>query len=222
MKHLFFFLFLVIPRLTAAQSNPGRIYGTLTDSTTTKPVPFATVALQTTANRLVTGAVTDNTGAFSLENVPAGEFKLVISFVGYRTRAMDNVFVTAQKPLVSLGTIALASDSRKLGEVQVVGQKALVEDKGDRLVYNAENDATNTGGTAVDVMRKVPMLTVDLEGNLKMRGSSNIKVLVNGKPSSIMARNLADALKQMPADIIKSVEVITSPGAKYDAEGSAG
>ena len=222
MKHLFFLLFLTLPRLSAGQAAEGRIRGVLTDSVTTKPVPFATVALQTPAGQLVSGTTTDDTGAFVLTNVAPGTYQLAISFVGYRTKTIGKVAVTDARPVLELGTISIAADSRQLGEVQVVGQKALVEDKGDRLVYNAENDATNTGGTAVDVMRKVPMLTVDLDGNLKMRGSSNIKVLVNGKPSSIMARNLADALKQMPADIIKSVEVITSPGAKYDAEGSAG
>ena len=202
--------------------SPGTLTGILTDSTTTKAVPFATASLQTTDGKLVTGITTNDKGVFRLTGIAPGTYKLVLSFVGYRTKIIDNVAVTTQKPTVELGTVKLSADSKTLGEVKVVGQKPLIEDKGDRLVYNAEQDATNTGGTAVDVLRKVPMLTVDLDGNLKMRGSGNIKVLVNGKPSSIMARNLADALKQMPANIIKSVEVITSPGAKYDAEGSAG
>lgn len=222
MKNLFLTFFCLVPLLTLAQSNPGRISGSLGDSTTTKPVPFATVALQTPDNKLITGVTTDDKGNFTMDNVAVGTYKLVISFVGYRTKTIDNVLITNQKANVNIGKISVSPDSRNLKEVEVVGQKALIEDKGDRLVYNAEKDASNTGGTAVDVLRKVPMLTVDLDGNLKMRGSGNIKVLVNGKPSSIMARNLADALKQMPANIIKSVEVITSPGAKYDAEGSAG
>ncbi|GAB2549577.1 TonB-dependent receptor [Spirosoma aerophilum] len=224
MKNLFLFLtFLGLStRLAVAQSTPGRISGTLTDSTTTKPVPFATVALQSPDSKLINGVTTDEKGAFILDKLAFGTYKLVISFVGYRTKTLDKVTLSAEAPHVELKQLSLAPDSRNLNQVDVVGQKALVEDKGDRLVYNAEKDVSNTGGTAADVLRKVPMLTVDLDGNLKMRGSGNIKVLVNGKPSSIMARNLADALKQMPANIIKSVEVITSPGAKYDAEGSAG
>ncbi|UHG91226.1 outer membrane beta-barrel family protein [Spirosoma oryzicola] len=222
MKNLFLFLLFFVPLLTIGQSNPGRVTGSLADSTTTKSIPFATVALQTSDSKIVSGVTTDDQGAFVLDKVATGVYKVVISFVGYRTKTIEKIAVTSEKPVINLGKIVVSPDSRNLSEVNVVGQKALVEDKGDRLVYNAERDASNTGGTAVDVLRKAPMLTVDLDGNLKMRGSGNIKVLVNGKPSSIMARNLADALKQMPANIIKSVEVITSPGAKYDAEGSAG
>ncbi|GAB3501948.1 outer membrane beta-barrel family protein [Spirosoma knui] len=205
-----------------AESTPGQIRGVLADSTTAKAVPFATVALQNGAGKLVTGATTDDKGAFVLEKLALGTYRLAISFVGYRSRVIDKVTISTDKPVLDLGKITLAADSRNLSEVNVVGQKALVEDKGDRLVYNAEKDISNAGGTAVDVLRKVPTLTVDLDGNVQMRGNGNIKVLVNGKPSSIMARNLADALKQMPASIIKTVEVITSPGAKYDAEGAGG
>lgn len=222
MKNLFLFLLYLSPYLSFSQSGTGRVSGVLSDSLTTKPVPFATVALKTADNKLVTGVTTKEDGGFLLETVAVGEYKLEISFVGYRTKLLEAIRITTEKPRIELGLIKLVPDTKNLKEVAVVGQKTLVEDKGDRLVYNAEKDATNTGGTAADVLRKVPMLTVDLDGNVKMRGSGNIKVLVNGKPSSIMARNLADALKQMPANIIKSVEVITSPGAKYDAEGSAG
>ncbi|MCX6214505.1 TonB-dependent receptor [Spirosoma sp.] len=222
MKNLFLIALWLMPLMAFTQTNPGRISGTLTDSTTANSVPFATVALQIPDGTLIKGVTTDEKGNFSIEQVALGTYKVVVSFVGYRTRTIDKIVITAEKPAVTLAPIPLALDSRSLKQVDVVGQKALVEDKGDRLVYNAERDASNTGGTAADVLRKVPMLTVDLDGNLKMRGSGNIKVLVNGKPSSIMARNLADALKQMPANNIKSVEVITSPGAKYDAEGSAG
>ena len=222
MKHLFTLLLLgVWATIAQAQAiHSGKLTGSLTDSTTTKPVPFATAALMDGA-RLVTGTTTDGAGSFVLPNIPVGSYTLMLSFVGYQTKRIP-VTLTADQPVRQLGPILLMTEGKTLGEVAVVGQKALVEDKGDRLVYNAEKDISNAGGTAADVLRKVPTLSVDLDGNVQMRGNGNIKVLINGKPSAMMARNLADALRQMPANVIKSIEVITSPGAKYDAEGSAG
>lgn len=194
--------------------------GSLVDSATTQPIPFATVAVRDAA-RLVAGITTDSAGAFRLPNLPLGRYTLSLSSVGYRTKTHP-VTLTADEPIVQLGAIVLRSESRTLGEVTVTAQKALIEEKGDKLIYNAEKDISNAGGSAADVLRKVPSLSLDLDGNIQMRGNSNIRVLINGKPSAMMARNLADALKQMPADNIKSIEVITSPGAKYDAEGAAG
>lgn len=214
------FLFVLTNSLSFAQT--GRITGTLTDSASRKPVSYATVALLGTDGKLLTGVATNDSGTFVLDKLALGTYKLSLSFIGYQTKVVDNVSLTQSAPTVNLGQVAMTIGANTLAEVTVTAVKPMVEDKGDRLVYNAEQDIANAGGTAIDVMRKVPMLTVDLDGNLKMRGSSNIKVLVNGKPSSIMARNLAEALKQMPANTIKSVEVISSPGAKYDAEGSAG
>ncbi|MGF7217211.1 outer membrane receptor protein involved in Fe transport [Spirosoma lacussanchae] len=204
-----------------AQSSPtARVTGSLIDSTTAQPVPFATVAVRDAAT-LIAGVTTDSAGVFALPNLPLGNYTLTLSSVGYQARSQSLV-LRADQPSVRLNGLRLRSESRTLGEVTVAAQKALIEEKGDRLVYNAEKDISNAGGSAADVLRKVPSLSLDLDGNIQMRGNSNIRVLINGKPSAMMARNLADALKQMPADNIKSVEVITSPGAKYDAEGAAG
>lgn len=123
---------------------------------------------------------------------------------------------------MDLGKIQLETEAVALQEVTVTGQRDLFEEKVDRTIYNAENDKTLIGGDATDVMRRVPMLSVDMDGNVSMRGSSNILVLINGKQSAIVASNVADALKQIPAEEIKSIEVITSPSAKYDAEGTGG
>jgi outer membrane receptor protein involved in Fe transport len=192
------------------------------DSITNQPVEFATVALlNPQTNKPVDGTTADAKGQFTLTKVAAGSFKIQISFIGYRARTLPPVLVERGSDL-NVGIVKLGSDVRQLKEVEVVGAATLIEEKVDRLVYNADKDITAKGGDATDVMRKVPMLSVDLDGNVSLRGNSNITVLINNKPSTIIASSVADALKQIPADQIKTIEVITSPSAKYDAEGSAG
>ncbi|GGK58115.1 TonB-dependent receptor [Rufibacter glacialis] len=184
---------------------------------------FATISLISAATgKPVDGTVTDDRGRFTLSKVAMGTYSMTVSFIGYETFTRSTFTVSEKDPEVELGRIVLKPIQNKLKEVTVVGQKPLVEDKVDRMVYNADQDITNIGGNASDVLKKVPSLTVDLDGNVQLRGSSNVRVLINNKPSSIMANSVADALKQIPSDMIKTVEVITSPSAKYDAEGTAG
>ncbi|GAA4303828.1 TonB-dependent receptor domain-containing protein [Nibribacter koreensis] len=201
----------------------GKITGTVTDSSSNKPVEFATIALVNSATgKTVDGTVTDEKGRFSLNRIANGTYKLTISFIGYDTKELAQVTISDNDRDHNFNKIELSPSQTRLNEVTVTGEKPLIEDKVDRMVYNAEKDITNTGGTAADVMRKVPSIALDQDGNLQMRGSGNVRVLINGKPSTMMAGNVADALKQIPADVIKNVEVITSPSAKYDAEGTAG
>ena len=206
---------------TAPRVAAGRISGTITDAATSKPVSYASVAVLDGAGNPVNGGVAGDDGKFVLAGIPAGTYTVQISFLGYTNISRTGVVVTAGEA-TALGNIGLAASAQKLGEVVVTGQKAIIEERVDRTVYNAENDQTTRGGDATDVLKRVPLLSVDLDGNVSLRGSSNIKVLINNKPSTITASSVADALKQIPADQIKTVEVITSPSAKYDAEGSGG
>ncbi|GAB3948255.1 outer membrane beta-barrel family protein [Spirosoma harenae] len=200
----------------------GKVAGILMDSTTNKPVEYATIALiSTKTNKPIDGTTADDKGRFSLTKLAPGTYKLQYSFIGYKNRTSSTITIEKGTD-INVGVVNLPPDVRTLTEVNVTGQSNMIEEKVDRLVYNAEKDLTTKGGDAADVMRKVPMLTVDLDGNLTLRGSSNIQVLINNKPSTIVASSVADALRQIPADMIKSVEVITSPSAKYDAEGSGG
>jgi outer membrane receptor protein involved in Fe transport len=235
MKKLFILLAFMncLPLLKAdnfPKSNPLYVYdvaqkikGTIIDGTDGKtPIEFATVALQNkTTNKVIDGATTDAKGEFLISNVAEGSYKIVISFVGFSDKTLEDIKVTSGK-ILDLGVIKLTSANKTLDEVTVTSQKSLIEEKVDRTIYNAEKDLSAKGGDAADVLRKVPLLSVDLEGNVSIRGSTNIKVLINNKPSTIMASSVADALKQIPADMIKTVEVITSPSAKYDAEGATG
>jgi outer membrane receptor protein involved in Fe transport len=208
-----------------AQSAPkgsAKISGYVIDSSVSKAVEYASIALMTKADKkIVDGAICDDKGKFSLTRIATGEYILSVSFMGYQTKKVE-VSIINKNDEIDLGVIKMNQSTQTLAEVTVEGQRSLIEDKVDRMVYNAEKDVTNKGGDGADVLRKVPSLSVDLDGNVSLRGSSSVKVLINNKPSTIMASNVADALKQIPADMIKSVEVITSPSAKYDAEGSSG
>ncbi|WP_347158069.1 TonB-dependent receptor domain-containing protein [Pontibacter chitinilyticus] len=206
----------------AVPNASGRIAGTVVDAATQQPVPYATIALvNPTTSKPIDGTMADEKGKFSLEKVAEGTYRVAVSFIGYETKTID-IAVTDKQSSIDLGKITINGTAQALQEVKIEGQRAMIEEKVDRTVYNAENDESNKGGDAADVLRKVPMLSVDLDGNVSMRGSQNIKVLINNRPSTITAGSVSDALKQIPADMIKSVEVITSPSAKYDAEGSAG
>jgi len=201
----------------------GKISGVVIDSVTKKPMDYTTISLFRSGGKApITGVVTDEKGRFHLDNLHPGSYKLTISFMGYTTKNIDPVVTTNSKPDNNLGTVLFAPTARALKEVVVTGQAALVENHIDKIVYNAEKDVTAAGGSATDILQKVPLVAVDINGNVSLRGDGNVRVLINGKPSGATSASLADVLKGIPADQIKSVEVITSPSAKYDAEGSAG
>ena len=201
----------------------GRISGTVVDSLTKKPMDYTTVGLYRSGGKSpITGVLTDEKGNFKLDNVKPGNYKLVISFIGYPSKTVEPVTTTASKPDNKLGQIFIAPSAKSLKEVNVVGQAPLIENKIDKIVYNAEKDLTAAGGNATDVLQKVPMVAVDINGNVSVRGDQNVRVLINGKPSGATSASLSDVLKTIPADQIKSIEVVTSPSAKYDAEGSGG
>lgn len=207
----------------AAPAVTGRISGIILDSVSRTPVDYATVSLgRAGSTKTTNGALTDEKGSFKIENISAGVYRVTIAFLGYQTKVIDSVKTTLAKPDLNLGRIMLAPNKTMLNEVVVTGTTPIIENKIDKLVYNAEQDIAIAGGNATDVLRKVPLLSVDFEGNVSLRGSQNVRVLINGKPSGSMANNMADALKAIPADQIKNVEVITSPSAKYDAEGTSG
>ena len=224
------FLFFIISSFSAFAQQPGgetpkgngKISGQVLDAESNQPVEFANIVLFDPAtSKAIDGTVCDLEGKFTLKQLAEGTYRMTVTFLGYETKTIENIAVDKRGDL-ELPTIKLSVSAKVLNEVVVEGQRSLIEEKVDRTVYNAEQDATTRGGDATDVLKRVPMLSVDMDGNVSMRGNSNILVLINNKPSTITASSIADALKQIPADQIKTVEVITSPSAKYDAEGSAG
>lgn len=206
-----------------APSITGNISGTILDSLSSAPISYATISLfKANDSKLVNGIIADEKGFFKLQNVKNGTYKVVINFMGYKTLTFDSIKLTPAKPDYKFRKISLPPSATSLKEVEVTAQSSLIENRADKIVYNAEKDITSQTGTAEDILRKVPMVTVDQDGNVQLRGNGNVKVLINGKPSSLMAASVADAMKLIPSDQIKSVEVITNPSAKYEAEGNAG
>lgn len=200
----------------------GKITGTLIDGSTNDPMPFAAVVVRDPkTNKDVNGTITDDKGFFKISELKLGTYDLLISFVGYDPKT-ESITLTPKSPDLNLEKVIMSPNSQQLQEVVIQGEKDLIENKIDKIVYNAERDVANAGGDATDVLRRTPLLNVDLDGNVQLRGSSNLQILINGKPSSMFASSPADALKVIPADQIKSVEVITSPSAKYEGEGTAG
>ena len=204
-----------------AEDGKGKITGRIIDSLSHQPIGDATITLFSTGNsHPVNGTIAGPKGIFSLDGLKPGTYRLIIEFVGYRNRAFGPLTL-GSKPL-SIGDVPLSPTAGEMQSVTVTAPKGLVENKIDKMVFNAEKDITSQGGVATDVLKKVPMVSVDVDGNVELMGNANILFLINGRPSSIFGNNLADALQSIPASQIKSIEVITSPGAKYDAEGTGG
>lgn len=201
----------------------GKIQGVVIDSTSKEIVEFAAVALtDLRQDKQIDGTITDEKGAFRFSEIKPGKYQVSISFIGYQPRTFGPIEITPQKPDVALGKILLSPQGLTLDEVTVTAEAAVVENRIDKIVYNAEKDVATAGADAAEVLRRVPLLSVDMEGNVSLRGSENIMILINGRPSTMFATSIADALRTIPADQIKSVEVITAPGARYDGEGSGG
>lgn len=200
----------------------GNISGIIADSLTGQPIEYATVGLiEGETNKTINGITSDDKGAFVLKNLAAGTYNLQIYFIGYKSLTLKKIILSKNKPNINLGSIMLTNTQSTLKEITVVTEKSVVENKIDKLVYNTEKDLSSQGGFATDILRRVPQISVDVNGNVEVQGNANIRFLINGKPSSMFGNNIADVLQSIPANQIQSIEVITSPGAKYDAEGGS-
>lgn len=183
---------------------------------------FATVSLYNNKdNSLVEGTITNSKGKFLFTDIIEGNYRIEISFIGYKDTSIV-INKTTNNINNNINTIYLKEDAKLLSEINIEDRKLIYEAKIDKIIYNAENDLNETENNATDVLRKTPLVSVDLEDNISLRGSRNIKFLVNGKASSFFSSDVNTALQMIPADEIKSIEVITSPGAKFDGDGDAG
>ncbi|WP_029287575.1 outer membrane beta-barrel family protein [Pedobacter sp. R20-19] len=210
--------------LFAQTGSKAKIIGVLKDAKTQETIPFATAVLidKTTAKN-VKIAQTDLNGAFVMSDLPKGNFTFKISFVGYQTMVRDNIAITAATGTLNFGDIKMnAAKGNILSEVTVTGQKQGMQMGIDKKIFSVDQSVISEGGSATDLLQNVPSVSTDMDGNVSLRGSTGVKVLIDGKPSLIAGGNVAQILASIPASSIESVEVITNPSAKYDAEGQSG
>lgn len=217
---------LLIPVLAAAQNTANtsfQVKGILLDSLTLEGEPYATIKIvkKEAPAKALKMLVTDMKGQFK-EKVPGtGSFVMTVTSVG-RAPIVKDFTVKAGEKLVDFGTLYIVDASNELGQVEIIAQKPLVKADIDKIEYNVQDDPDAQSNSVLEMLRKVPLVTVDGEDNIQVNGSSSFKVYVNGKPNNMMSNNPTEVLKSMPANSIKHIEVITNPGPKYDAEGVGG
>ena len=216
-------LLLMLSAVTAvAQVSSYQVRGVLLDSISGETEPYATVRIFEAKNQKkpIKVDVTDTDGSFNVKMTKSGNYRIVLSSVGKSDAVRD--FTLASERVVDLGKIALGSANNVLGEIVVEAARPLVKADVDKLTYEVEADPDSKSNTLTEMLRKVPMVTVDAEDNIQVKGSGSFKVLVNGKPNTMMSNNPKEIFRAMPANSVKRIEVITDPGAKYDAEGVSG
>jgi outer membrane receptor protein involved in Fe transport len=224
LSSLFCFLsFCLLAQQIGNQIDTYKIKGRLIDSASQHPLEYATVSLFLNgAKKPVNGTVTDRKGDFVVNDLVPGNYKLVAEFLGYKPHTLFNINVDKDHPVIDVNNIALESKATTLQGIVISGKPKIVENKIDKLVFNADQDVTSQVGVATDILKKVPQVSVDVDGNVELAGSSSIRFLINGKPSAAFGSDITDVLQAIPASQIKSIEVITNPGAKYDAQGLGG
>ncbi len=227
-KYLVSFLLVAFSVSAFAQSAPvlkgnGQINGIVLDTDTKSPIEYATVILYSKgAKNAIGGATANEKGIFKISDLPNGIYKIDIEFVGYKTISVDNIEIDNAHLNVNINTIALVKSKSTLAEVTVKSSAKTIDNKIDKMVFNAEKDISSQNGVATDLLKKIPMVSVDIDGNVQLAGTSSIRFLINGKPSVAYGSNINEVLQSIPASEIKTVEVITNPGAKYDADGLGG
>lgn len=213
----------IVANLSFAQK--GEISGKVIDKQSNRGVEYASVVLLNPSDSSMVhgiGAVTSSNGSFSI-TAPFGSYLVRVSFMGYATYVHPTkVTISAKTPVSHLGKIVIAPSSAALDAVVVTAQRTMVEYQLDKRVVNVDKNIVAGGGTASDVLEQVPSVAIDNDGNVSLRGSTNVKVLINGRPSELLASDLPTLLEQIPASTVENVEVITNPSAKYDPEGMSG
>jgi outer membrane receptor protein involved in Fe transport len=227
-KYSFLLLVLILAASTSVaqngrQQSSGVISGIVFERTTRTPLEAASITLyKQTDSSLVTGGQTDASGKFTLTNVPFGRYKLEANIVGYSIAVVKGITVNSQNSAVNIDTIKLKEGTTTTEEIEVTAERGPLTIEPDKKVFNVSQDLINQSGSATDILRNIPSVTVDVDGNVSLRGSGDVKILIDGKPSGLDGQNRAQILEQIPANSIESVELVTNPSAKFEAEGNSG
>ena len=212
------FIFFLITLASFGQSRQIVLSGIISDAESSEPLPYATVSVYNRSGDLADGGIADENGVFKL-NLPPNDYSLNFEYIGFESVTID---IKPYPNNINIGTVKLISSFDSLEGVDVVGQSAEVEIRLDKRVYNVSKNNLIRGGTVSDVLENVPSVSVDIDGNIELRGNNNVRILVDGKPSGLIGLGGIDALTRLPAESIEKVEVITSPSARYQAEGTTG
>lgn len=220
MKIIFFLVFILVAAIRHEAQTTG-IVGTTNDAVTGKTLGFVTIHLLTKKDSLIHTVFSDSSGAYQFNHVLPGSYKLNFSLTGYAPSS-SAIFMMTDTSNFNAGVQNLSPDVQQLSQVKIISRRPVIEKSMDGIIYNVQQDLLAAGGTAIDVLRKTPMVSVGQDGSPSIRGSSNIRLYIDDKPSDLYASNIADALRLIPVEEIARIEVILYPSAKYDAEGTDG
>ncbi len=201
----------------------GKITGFLFDEQSQNPIEYGNVAVFSLIDSsLITGGISNKTGYFEIDNIKPGKYFCKASFMGYETYSIKDIMVTPKSIDVDLGKISLKTKSINLKEVEVKAEKEMYSYNIEKKVINVDKMLTSVGGSALDVLQNIPSVNVDADGTVSLRGNTNLTILIDGKPNGMAALSPEDALAQLPASSIESIELVTNPSARYDPEGTGG
>lgn len=229
MKNLFFILLATLVMInaqpaakegTARASGKGVVTGKVVESNLKVPMEYVNVVLlKEKGGEMINGTITNKEGVFEIKSVPEGNYELKISFMGYKKKLINDVKLTNSNMKYDAKELTLEMESVELAEAQVIGEKSDIEFKIDKKVINVNQNIAVTGGSVIDILQNQPSIKVDASGNVTLRGSANFQVLMDGRPTVLQG---TDALRQIPANIVDNIELVTNPSAKYDSEGTSG
>ena len=222
---IFGFLLLIClstPVFSAEMLEPASIKGCVIEKSSGNPLEFATVIVKNKKDSIITQSVTDKNGWFVFKGIPMGEYRISYSFIGFEKIDSVPVAIKTINQKINLGKLYITEAGQMLNQVEVVGQRSTFVNSIDRKTFNVGQDLMSKSGSVSDLMQNIPSVQVDMDGNVSLRGSENVTILIDGKPSAMMKINRAAVLQQMSAGNVEKIEIITNPSAKYKPDGTSG